>query len=616
MTTQALRQRITPFLEDWAERGLESWQQFRNWSVQQILWDANLSMDEIEEVTKIDGAGDEGIDGWYVDEAASPTRLILVQSKDTEVAREDLSKMKDGLVKLLSSTYPVSANRALLEKTNLFKHSLPTEFEVDLYLTSSRIAPSSLTPNQDGNANFSEQVYLEQIGRLVSVYSYVRDIRFLVENIQVMHEDPISASFSVERGSFFEFKVGGHTKTVTAALKATDLAALYQREKQNLFRRNPRYYLGPSVPRNAEIKRTILETDNEGFFIYNNGLTCVAREIRVDPDMSDPNLMHLSVKDFQVVNGCQTTATLADPTLGPRLAKVRVLAKIVENHFAGSVESDATSDRIATYSNSQNPLKAEDWKANDPRQKVWHVEFDRGVPERWFYEIKRGTWATIFAGTAARAPYKDTVTGKFRKMTMKDLGQECWAFLGHPAEAKDKAREIFNKVQTYDLVFREGLTAAELLLPHIIYEAADAKTKGNNTYALPTNDPERERFPEAQVPTEHLRHPIVAAVGRVLARLKSAQIDYLTREESLHLIGHRAEWLGTVVDMAFEELGRALLLDAARKGIGARSVVRSNDWMTDALHSLSQRVSDRVATERSLGSPAGSLAMVLPHTFA
>ena len=612
--SEEYRIRIRPFLEEWEERGLDPWQQFRNWSVQQVLWDAGLSMDEVEDITQVDGQRDEGIDGWYVDELATPCRLILIQSKDRGIAREDFSKMKDGLLNLLEPDRPQNANRALREKASMFRHTLPEEFEVDLYLTSSIIAQQHLTPNPAGDAWHTDEMLFPRMGRQIRVHCYVRDIKFLVENVQVMHENPISASFQVEKGALFEYMVGGHTKTVTAAIQAVDLAFVFQQEKQNLFRRNPRYYLGTTGLRNAEIKRTLEERQHEDFYIFNNGLTCVARTVRVDPAENDLECVQINVEDFQIVNGCQTTATLAEVAPRIDLSKVRVLAKIIENPHAGSEESDATSDRIATYSNSQNPLKAEDWKANDPRQKVWHNEFLRGVPDPWFYEIKRGTWATIYRSSNSRRQFRNNVTSKYRKMTMKDLGQECWAFLGFPAEAKDKARQIFNNVNTYELVFSQTLTAIQLLLPHIIYEAADAKTKVERTYALESDDPVYEEFKDARIATEHLRHPIVAAVGRILSRLKGSPPGYMSYDESAHLIANSSQWLDLLVERAFEGLARKLLMESVRSGIGPRSVVRSNDWMNEPLHYLVQRITDQVGIERNAGTQSGTLAHALPFT--
>ncbi len=607
------RDRIQPFLEEWEEMGLNSWQQFRNWSVQQILWDSALSTDQVEDITRVDGKGDEGIDAWFVDDSASPQRLILVQAKNRQIAREDFSKMKDGLLNLLDRDRPSNPNRALLEKASLFKHDLPDEFEVDLYLSSSIIAQQHLRPNPSGDPWYAEEIHFSGIDRNIRTHYYVRDIRFLVDNLQIMHENPVDAYFVVDKTEFFEYRVGGHTKTVAAALQADDLANLYQKEKQNLFRRNPRYYLGLRG-RNDAIKKTLEDTQNEDFYIYNNGLTCVATSIRVDEVTTDPAKVQVTAENFQIVNGCQTTATIADVGLRKNLEKVRVLAKIIENPHSGSEESDATSDNIARYSNIQNPLKAEDWKANDPRQKVWYKEFLRGVPDPWFYEIKRGTWGTSYRDANSRKPFRDNATNKLRKVTIRELGQSCWAFLGYPAEAKEKPRDMFDNDKNYDKVFNQTLTATQLLLPHIIYVAAAAKTKIEPTYALPPTDREYEQFPEASIATDHLRHSIVAAVGNIFFNLKGSPSGYLSHDESARLISNSSEWLDRLVDDAFSTLARRLLLESVKSGVGPRSIVRKNDWMNEPNYYLAEAYKRQVKVEQDAGSSPGTLAHALPFT--
>ena len=610
------RERIRPFLEDWEQRGqTEEWQQFRNWSVQQVLWDSGLSMDEVEEATRIDGRRDKGIDGWYLDDTTSPTRLFLIQAKDTGITREDFSKMRDGFLDVILPGRPKGANRALLEKAELFLRALPDQFELHLYLTTSVIAQPDLASNPSGEPLYQEEIALQEFNRVIPMYCYTRDIRYLVENIQAIHETPIEALFHVDKSEYFPYSVGGHTSTVTAALKAEELVALYLRHKQNLFRKNPRYYLGTSVVRNADIKMKLEDSQNEDFFIYNNGLTCVAEHIRVEPDGSDEGFV-IKLDDFQIVNGCHTTATIGAVAPSTNLSRVRVLAKIIENPRTGSDESDAVSDEIATASNTQNPLKAEDWKANDRRQKAWHEEFENNMPEKWFYQIKRGTWGTQYRETSQRAPFKDNDTGKYRLLNLKDLGQECYAFLGHPAEAKDNARAIFNNSTIYDQVFDPTLTATQLLLPHVVYEAADFKTKQQPSYGLSADDPEIDEIRDRRVITEPLRYPIVTAVAQMLATLRGSKVSYLSHDQSTHLVMRKSEWVEEFVERAFNKLARALLLASISSGVGARSVVRANEWMKDSLYYASQEILNEIRVEVRAGANPGTLAHVLPFSVS
>lgn len=59
-------------------------------------------------------------------------------------------------------------------------------------------------------------------------------------------------------------------------------------------------------------------------------------------------------------------------------------------------------------------------------------------------------------------------------MTIKDIAQSNWAFIGKPGEAKDRLREIPRSKQqisgAYREVFAPGVEAERLRLPWITYK--------------------------------------------------------------------------------------------------------------------------------------------------
>ena len=103
MTQRAKREEessaiIEPFIEEWLERAGSHFAAFRNWAVGQVLWEENLSDEQIEEAVAVDGPGDMGIDAWYLAKEESTKVLYLVQSKDTKANKSDLDKLKNGFV--------------------------------------------------------------------------------------------------------------------------------------------------------------------------------------------------------------------------------------------------------------------------------------------------------------------------------------------------------------------------------------------------------------------------------------------------------------------------------------------------------------------------------------
>lgn len=76
------------------------------------------------------------------------------------------------------------------------------------------------------------------------------------------------------------------------------------RIRSAVFEQNVRAYLGDENPVNSKIKDALLEKVNhDRFAILNNGITIVSSDVKVQSD-------RISVTDFQIVNGCQTSHVL------------------------------------------------------------------------------------------------------------------------------------------------------------------------------------------------------------------------------------------------------------------------------------------------------------------
>jgi hypothetical protein len=74
--------------------------------------------------------------------------------------------------------------------------------------------------------------------------------------------------------------------------------------RTNVFDQNVRAFLGDDNPVNARITQSLKDhTGHDRFAINNNGITIVSPDVRVQSD-------RISVSDFQIVNGCQTSHVL------------------------------------------------------------------------------------------------------------------------------------------------------------------------------------------------------------------------------------------------------------------------------------------------------------------
>lgn len=122
----------------------------------------------------------------------------------------------------------------------------------------------------------------------------------------------------------------------------------------NIFEDNVRDFQGYNLI-NKEIKNTIHDdTDQDRFAILNNGITIVAKNIKVTGD-------NIEFFDYQVVNGCQTSYVLFD---NRNIIKENtcIVVKIIE------VKDEVISDRIIFTTNRQTEIKSEAFTAT----KIFH----------------------------------------------------------------------------------------------------------------------------------------------------------------------------------------------------------------------------------------------------
>ena len=176
---------------------------------------------------------------------------------------------------------------------------------------------------------------------------------------------------------------------------------LYLEYGSRLLEGNVRSFLSVRGKVNKSIQNTI-KNYPEMFFAYNNGIAATASEI--DVDNTSDGLKITRIKDLQIVNGGQTTASIANTILMARkdenidISRLYVPMKIsVLDHSM----SERIIPKISEYSNSQNKVDASDFFSNHP----FHIrmeDYSRKTPapavdgnqyqQYWYYERTRGQY--------------------------------------------------------------------------------------------------------------------------------------------------------------------------------------------------------------------------------
>lgn len=151
------------------------------------------------------------------------------------------------------------------------------------------------------------------------------------------------------------------------------LADIYDQYGSSLLEGNVRSFLSIKVAVNKKIRFTIQQWP-ERFFAYNNGISATAMNVEIESTSQGQFLV--SARDFQIINGGQTTALLsnsrhkdkADLSLVFVQMKLTVIESTLDgDHAAGLVQ------HISRSSNSQNKVSDADFFSTHPFILIWNV---------------------------------------------------------------------------------------------------------------------------------------------------------------------------------------------------------------------------------------------------
>lgn len=186
---------------------------------------------------------------------------------------------------------------------------------------------------------------------------------------------------------------------------------------------------------NKNIGRSLKEEATR-FFMYNNGITMVAKSINTSQVNANKKLK-VEIQDFQILNGGQTVRSihnfnsLDENNIDEHLSKSEILVRI----FVADRSTD-TVNRIAEFTNSQNAISPSDLKSLSSEQ----IALEQYLDEHdIIYARKTGD-----TGTSKTKKYK-------HKISMVKFGQLLLAISGSPEKTSNQKKQIFGSF--YDTLF-------------------------------------------------------------------------------------------------------------------------------------------------------------------
>jgi len=200
-------------------------------------------------------------------------------------------------------------------------------------------------------------------------------------------EGQVEATFKVLGSAAFP-RTPGIDQGYAVTVRAKDfieqvLVDQHGRLRQRIFEENVRDFLGAEGDVNQEMAETLRDpVKQKRFGILNNGITMISPDVRVGS-------LEISIRDFQIVNGCQTSNVLYEnrDAIGD---EATIMLKLIET-------SDATViDDIVRSTNRQAKVDENQFLATLNAVKALERYFDaRGIDDdlRLFFERRKNQFS-------------------------------------------------------------------------------------------------------------------------------------------------------------------------------------------------------------------------------
>lgn len=275
-------------------------------------------------------------------------------------------------------------------------------------LTNGLVRPIPFKNITIGNAEISFAIW--DIDRLYRCVSSGK----MRETIEIDFEEKFGVTIPcIENGTSDKYSV------YLAILSGELLASLYDEYRDRLLEKNVRSFLQVKGAVNKGIRDT-LRDEPDMFLAYNNGISVTAESVGIVRDENGKPAIR-SIRDMQIVNGGQTTASIFnaqhDKKIAADLSNVFVQMKL--SVITSPEDMDEIVPRISAFANTQNKVQIADFSANDPYHRrveelsrtIWAPAVNGLKPVNWFYERARGQYADMLSRettTLRRKQFKET----------------------------------------------------------------------------------------------------------------------------------------------------------------------------------------------------------------
>lgn len=345
------------------------------------------------------------VDGYlYTD--FDETLYLIIADWNGYASEKTLTKtIAERMVGILRNFYEFSRNGLLLNQSEDLIEPTTPEYDLACLINETNIERVHFIIFSD--SRLSERLKEITIPDLqnVSCDAQVWTLERLYEyDLLGKGSEPLVFDFSSRPIPLTPAAEGPGFKSYLGVIPALTLAGLYNQHGGRLLEGNVRSFLTVKTKVNSQIRNSIINTPDR-FFIYNNGIAVTALNLKFNKSGE-----LIEATDFQIINGGQTTASLARVLKHDKavdnpeetLSRISVAMKVTEiGDTLSQQDAEELVAEISCSSNSQNAVSKSDLTSN----KKFHINLEklsqrimapavggRQYQTFWFYERNRGKY--------------------------------------------------------------------------------------------------------------------------------------------------------------------------------------------------------------------------------
>lgn len=401
-----------------------------------------------------DGANDKQIDAIYIDDQSCT--IYIVQGKFYGKDAIDATPLREVLSSWIQIQDLAHLQEGANDKLKIKICEMATALEDDYEICFELITTSSLTEA----AKHDLELFQKQLSENEALSANL----FVIDNetLQYKYEEAITSSypyinhdFKLEHGKYMELTIDG-TKAIIAAIRLKDCIKIPGIKDGRLFRKNVRQSLGNNNKVNKGIAKTI-NNNASSFFFLHNGITAICSNMSINNDT-------LSVKELNVVNGCQSLSTIFSCS---ESAKKDDNAYMLFRFY--EINDTEKADNISISTNSQSAVKARDLRSNDKAVLSMKKAYEQFYPKGYFI-TKRGEKI-------------DTLLyNKDQIVNLTDLGKQLIAWHSQRPNLSYGETKIFDKY--FDQLFRRKYSPENIQALNILFNTLYDKWTNDNPMDL------------------------------------------------------------------------------------------------------------------------------------